>query len=71
MLGSSPITSILGYVVIVMTVVQQVLGDQGMPHDVAGWLRLVGGIVTGVALRFAKDGNVSNAPVPSSAQKVS
>ena len=63
-LGSSPITSILGYVVVIMTVVQQVVTEQGLPHDVAGWLKLVGGIITGVALRFAKDANVSNAPSP-------
>lgn len=63
-LGSSPVTSIMGYIVILMTVVQEVIVEQGMPHDVAGWLKLVGGIITGVALRFAKDSNVSNAPTP-------
>lgn len=70
LLGSSPVTSIMGYIVIIMTVTQQVLSDEGLPHDVAGWLRVVGGIITGIALRFAKDAHVSNAPVPSDAKPV-
>lgn len=69
-LGSSPLTSIFGYVVIVLTVAQQVFVEQGIPHDVAGWLKLAGGIITGVALRFTKDSNVSNAPVPAEAKPV-
>lgn len=69
-LGSSPVTSILGYVVIVLTVAQQVWTEQGMPHDVTGWFGLVGGIITGVALRFAKDSNVSHSTVPTAPSKV-
>lgn len=68
-LGSSPVTSILGYVVIVVTVVQQALTEEGIPHDVGGWMKLVGGIITGIALRFAKDANVSNSPVPTAEAK--
>lgn len=70
-LGSSPITSIMGYLAIVLTVAQQVFVEQGMPHDTADWLKLAGGIIAGVGLRFAKDSNISNAPVPVDAQKVS
>lgn len=70
MLGSSIWTSIAGYAVIVLTVAQQVVGEQGMPHDTAGWLKLAGGIIAGLGLRFAKDANVSNAPAPTAAQKV-
>lgn len=69
-LGSSPVTSILGYITILMTIGQQVVTEQGMPSDTAGWIKLVGGIIMGIGLRFAKDSNVSNAPVPADAQKV-
>ncbi|MBK8270519.1 MAG: hypothetical protein IPK83_20365 [Planctomycetes bacterium] len=69
-LGSSPVTSILGYVTILITVAQQVVTEQGMPSDTAGWIKLVGGIIIGIGLRFSKDANVSNAPVPAEASKV-
>lgn len=69
-LGSSPVTSILGYVTILITVAQQVVTEQGMPSDTAGWIKLAGGIIMGIGLRFAKDSNVSNAPVASDAHKV-
>lgn len=70
MLGSSVWTSIAGYAVMVLTVAQQVFVEQGMPHDTAGWLKLAGGIIMGIGLRFAKDSNVSNAPVPAEASQV-
>lgn len=70
MLGSSVWTSIAGYAVMVLTVAQQVFVEQGMPHDTAGWLKLAGGIIAGLGLRFAKDSNVSNAPVPAEASQV-
>jgi hypothetical protein len=69
-LGSSPVTSILGYITILITVAQQVVTEQGMPSDTAGWIKLVGGIIIGIGLRFSKDANVSNAPVPAEASKV-
>lgn len=69
-LGSSPITSILGSVVIAATVANEVITEQGLPHNAEGWIRLVVGIVTGVALRFAKDSNVSNSPHPGAAKSV-
>ena len=69
-LGSSPVTSILGYITILITVAQQVVTEQGMPSDTAGWIKLVGGIILGIGLRFSKDANVSNAPVPAEASKV-
>ena len=53
-----------------MTIGQQVVTEQGMPADTAGWTKLVGGIIMGIGLRLAKDSNVSNAPVPADAQKV-
>lgn len=69
-LGSSPVTSILGYITILITVAQQVVTEQGMPSDTAGWIKLVGGIIIGIGLRFSKDANVSNAPVPAEASKI-
>jgi hypothetical protein len=64
MLGSSWMTSVVGYLVIVLTVAQQVFTEQGMPSDVTGWLKFIGGLVTGVGIALAKDFNKSNAPAP-------
>ena len=64
LLGSSPLTSMLGYMVILVGVVQTGIAEQGFPHDTAGWLKLGGYVLTGIALRFSKDANVSNAPTP-------
>ena len=64
MLGSSWMTSVVGYVVIVLTVANQVFVEQGMPSGAAGWIKFVGGIVTGVGIALSKDFNKSNAPVP-------
>jgi hypothetical protein len=64
MLGSSWMTSAVGYLVMVLTVAQQVFAEQGLPHDVTGWLKFVGGIVTGVGIALAKDFNKSNSPAP-------
>lgn len=69
-LGSSPVTSMLGYVVIGATVANEVITEQGLPHNAEGWTRLVVGVITGIALRFAKDGNVSNSPHPGAAKPV-
>ena len=72
MLGSSWMTTAVGYLVIVLTVAQQVFTEQGLPADVTGWLKFCGGIVTGVGIALAKDFNKSNAPAPEAvAQKVS
>ena len=72
MLGSSWMTSAFGYLVIVLTVAQQVYSEHGIPEDVIGWLKFIGGLVTGVGIALAKDFNKSNAPAPEAvAQKVS
>ena len=71
MFGASWMTSVVGYFVILLTVANQVFVEQGMPHDLNGWITLAGGIVTGVGLRLAKDANVSNAPNPTVAKPVS
>ena len=64
MLGSSWMTSAVGYLVIVLTVAQQVFTEQGLPSDAAGWIKFTGGIVTGVGIALAKDFNKTNAPNP-------
>lgn len=63
-LGSSWMTTAVGYAVIVLTVAQQVYTEHGLPEDVAGWIKFAGGIVTGVGIALAKDFNRSNAPNP-------
>lgn len=64
MLGSSWMTTAVGYVVIVLTVAQQVFTEQGLPSDLTGWLKFAGGIVTGVGIALAKDFNKSNSQHP-------
>lgn len=64
MLGSSWMTSAVGYCVIVLTVAQQVFTEQGLPHNTEGWFKFVGGIVTGVGIALAKDFNKSNSAHP-------
>jgi len=64
MLGSSWMTSAVGYVVIVLTVAQQVFVEQGLPSSTDGWLKFAGGIVTGVGIALAKDFNKSNSSHP-------
>ena len=63
-LGSSPIPSILGYVLGVLLALQQVIDSNGMPTDAHGWMQF--GIAFGIAAlgRVAKQANVSNAPTP-------
>jgi len=64
MFGASWMTTVFGYAVIVLTVVQQAFIEHGLPEDVAGWIKFAGGIVTGVGIALAKDFNKSNAPKP-------
>jgi len=53
--GSSPITGYLGSLVIALDVVNQVFVENGLPHDLSGWVKFMGALFTGLALRFAKD----------------
>ena len=64
MFGSSWMTSVVGYVVIVLTVAQQAFVEQGLPGDTAGWIKFAGGIVTGVGIALAKDFSKSNSSHP-------
>ena len=63
--GSSPITGYLGTAIMILTIANQSLVEGGVPKDMAGWIGFAGSFITGLALRFAKDANKSNAPVPS------
>lgn len=64
MFGASWMTTVFGYLVIVLTVVQQAVVEQGLPSDLAGWVKFAGGIVTGVGIALAKDFNKTNATNP-------
>lgn len=69
-LGTSPKTSIFGYLIMGLTVANELITEGGLPTDAAGWTRFGIGIATGVAVRLSKDEDMSNAPHPGDAQKV-
>jgi hypothetical protein len=58
---SSPITTIFGTVIIVLTWLNQAFVEQGIPKDGKGWITFLIGNATGLAGLFAKDFNKSNA----------
>lgn len=62
--GSSPVTGYLGSVIIILDAVNQAFVQGDLPKDLGGWIAFVGTFLTGLALRFAKDANRSNAPHP-------
>lgn len=64
MLGNSWITSVLGYAAIVLTWLNQVFVEQGIPQDGKGWITFALGNLGGLIGIFAKDFNKSNAPNP-------
>lgn len=65
------ITSALGYIVIVLTWLNQVFVEQGIPQSGKEWIAFGVGNVGGLIGVFAKDYNKSNAPTPDiSAHKV-
>jgi hypothetical protein len=61
--GASWFTSLLGYLVMLgsgAVLVQEAIAEGGIPTDAKGWLVFV----TGLALRFSKQSNVSNSQHP-------
>jgi len=64
MFKGSPITSVLGVVVILATWLNQALGDKPVPQTGKEWLTFLVGNVTGLIAMFAKDYNKSNSPTP-------
>jgi hypothetical protein len=57
---SSPITTIFGTIIIVLTWLNQAFVEQGIPKDGKGWVTFLIGNATGLAGLFAKDFNKSN-----------
>lgn len=61
--GASWFTSLIGYIVMAgggALLVQDAIAEQGVPTDGKSWLAFV----IGLALRFTKQSNVSNAQKP-------
>ena len=63
-MGSSWVTSALGYVVIFMTWLNQAFIEQGIPKTGKEWIVFVTNNAVGMIGVFAKDWNKSNAPKP-------
>ncbi len=66
-MGTSWITSALGYAVIVLTWLNQAFVEQGIPKTGKEWIAFGMGNVGGLIGVFAKDYNKSNAPLPDAA----
>ena len=62
--GGSWITSVLGYIVIALDLINQAFVKQGIPQTFGEWITLAGGIVVGLIGIFSKDFNKSNASAP-------
>lgn len=69
-LGPSKVTSILGYALMIVAVLNQTVSEHGMPQTPQEWITFAGYMLAGLGLRFAKDGNVSNAATPGPAKSV-
>lgn len=66
-MGGSFKTSILGYLLIVLDVIQfigQALETQGIPTDLKGWIVTLSGLAGGIGLIVAKDFDKSNSNNP-------
>lgn len=63
-MGSSWITSVLGYAVIVLTWANQALVEQGMPTSGKEWIAFAVANIGGLIGVFAKDFNKSHASRP-------
>lgn len=68
-MGSSPITSFLGILTAVATILQQALSDHGVPQNAHEWFVLAMGFATSLGLFFAKDYNKTNSPNPTPVSK--
>ena len=69
LLGTSWITSLLGYVVLFLTWINQMFIEQGIPKTGKEWVAFALGNVTGLIGVFAKDWNKSNAVNPTAVAK--
>jgi len=68
-MGSSPITTSLGILTAIATILQQAFTEKGIPQNAHEWFVLGMGLATSLGLFFAKDFNKTNAP-PSTAVPV-
>jgi hypothetical protein len=57
---SSPVTTLFGSVIILLTWLNQAFVEQGIPKDGKGWITFLLGNVTGLVGLFAKDSNKTN-----------
>lgn len=58
---SSPLTAYTGTIIIVLTWLNQIFVEQGIPQTGKEWVTFFIGNATGLAALFAKDYNKSNA----------
>lgn len=61
---SSPLTTITGIIVIVLTWLNQAFVEQGVPKDGKGWIAFLMGNATGLIALLAKDFNKTNSQHP-------
>lgn len=61
---NSPITTTLGILTAVATVLQQALNENGIPQNAHQWFVLAMGATTSLGLLFAKDFNKTNSQYP-------
>lgn len=64
MFKSGPLTSIVGTVIIVLTWLNQIINEQGIPKTGKEWVAFLVGNATGLAALFAKDFNKTNSQHP-------
>ena len=69
LLGSSPTTSIIGYIVMVLGIAYTLYSQGGIPQGTQGWIQFILAVLAGVWGRVQKDAGVSNAPNPLSESK--
>jgi len=63
MFKNGPLTGILGVVLLLLTWINQIFVEQGIPKDGKGWIALLMGNAGGLVALFAKDYNKSNSPI--------
>lgn len=66
---ASWITSVLGYVIIGVTWLNQVFVEHGVPSTASEWKNFIIANVAGLIGVYAKDYNKSNAPKPEAVSK--
>lgn len=70
LLGPSKMTSILGYTMWGVGLLNQAFSEHGIPQTRQEWAQFAMFMIGGAIARVAKDGNVSNAPNPVEAKPI-